>query len=451
MKRLVVFVTVLLPFILLLNWGCASAPKQSSRIDTDMDVLPSSKQTNYFILSNTPDSLLASALDNLNADGENKTVRQFVVQLGSESGGNNEAIQAAIMERLRSGSLDTEEFSNLNVTIMESDQADMNISRGLDEMQRNMLANISSKPVPFPIYNDAKTKELADILANNDYVSIPLKHYTTGFGLYVNTEINGVPANLVLEPHQNQISAICTSRAYRFDLDFIESELLGTEEQKIEIATINNLSISSLHIETQQVRKSDFTSINKTLESMNEELLDGSLGFGILQDRGAIIDLSAMRIYLTKSKATDDQLDEFQSFLHRNDFVTIPLTTNSQSLRFHAEVNGAPALLQLGIAAPFTLIDHDKFELAVRLDGAQIDDATGFSAVSLASTIDTIQIGEVLIENFTVRISPAISILNQRLQSADEETIGGLLGLDILIDRRAVVDLSKMMLYLFHP
>ena len=149
------------------------------------------------------------------------------------------------------------------------------------------------------------------------------------------------------------------------------------------------------------------------------------------------------------------QIDDLQEFLHQRGYVAIPLKENIAG-HFLAEmkVNGVPGQFIVDTGAAVTVADILKTEELHLLHQKEDTSFTGAGAGGQGLEVcpsagNTIEIGDYIRRDFIIALMSLEHVNGSLTQAGAEEEVTGVIGVDLLKPARAIIDYSKMMLYLF--
>lgn len=153
---------------------------------------------------------------------------------------------------------------------------------------------------------------------------------------------------------------------------------------------------------------------------------------------------------IDKQQATSD----LQTFLDKEGYVGIPITENiSGHLLVEVHVNGVAGLFILDTGAGGTVVDLAKAE---ELNLIHEKDDTTFTGAGAGgqglevcpSSGNTIEIGNYIRRDFTISLMSLLHVSESLNKLGAEEEVTGVIGVDLLKPAKAIIDYSRMMLYL---
>ena len=148
------------------------------------------------------------------------------------------------------------------------------------------------------------------------------------------------------------------------------------------------------------------------------------------------------------------ETEDLKTFLDRQGYVAIPITENiAGHLLIEVIVNETPGLFILDTGAGTTVVDSNKVDalhLHVEKDNTSF---TGAGAGGLGLEVcpsegNTITMGKFTLTDFMITVMSLEHVSQSLLQIGANEEVTGIIGVDILKPSKAIIDYSKMTLYL---
>ncbi|MDO5607305.1 MAG: retropepsin-like aspartic protease [Capnocytophaga sp.] len=161
-------------------------------------------------------------------------------------------------------------------------------------------------------------------------------------------------------------------------------------------------------------------------------------------------------IFLLRSNNTNAQEDrrnnvDLEYFLTaEQQYVKIPIAKIvSGHLYVNAVLNGVEGVFILDTGASVTVLDIErkgKFRLSVDDQSGKGAGAGGVLTL-VRATNNTLELGEIVKKDFAVFVMD-LGHVNNALVAAGIEKVDGVIGSDILIENKAIIDYPNMALYL---
>jgi hypothetical protein len=157
---------------------------------------------------------------------------------------------------------------------------------------------------------------------------------------------------------------------------------------------------------------------------------------------------------ITTNKA-ETEAGDLSAFLSKKGYHAIPFTKNAVGhLLVDVIVNGENGFFILDTGAACTVVDAkqaDRLKLILQKDNANFDGAGagGQGLEVIPSNENSLQIGSYQLHDFTLSVMSLFEHVSQALaQAGVHEELSGVIGVDILLPGKAIIDYSSMMLYL---
>ncbi|SDE15606.1 Aspartyl protease [Pricia antarctica] len=137
--------------------------------------------------------------------------------------------------------------------------------------------------------------------------------------------------------------------------------------------------------------------------------------------------------------------------LNKKKYVKIPLVlTETNHFAITAKINGVKGRFILDTGASNTCVSFDKIELFKLTSEASEIKAAGAGATNMETLISTknrIKIGKWKKKKLQIVLFDLVHV-NEALTSHKAKPVDGIIGADVLIKAKAVIDYSKSCLYL---
>jgi predicted aspartyl protease len=147
----------------------------------------------------------------------------------------------------------------------------------------------------------APAPTLQATLESQGYTHVALAKASTGH-LLIESEINGVKGKLVVDSGSSVTVLDSTAkRALGIDESHampIPAVGFGATTGSIEMAAVASVVVGPLRFENRPMFLTDLAQLTKVLEAMSGEKILGILGQDLLENHGAIIDVSNRVLYL---------------------------------------------------------------------------------------------------------------------------------------------------------
>lgn len=152
---------------------------------------------------------------------------------------------------------------------------------------------------------------------------------------------------------------------------------------------------------------------------------------------------------------TGTKIGELYAFLVKKGYHAIPFTQNAVGhLLVEVIINGQKGAFILDTGAGNTIVDTKqatRLQLLLQKDNSSFEGAGagGQGLEVIPSEGNKVEIGTYLLPNFTLCVMSLFEHVGQALAKAGvHEELSGVLGVDILIPGKAIIDYSAMTLYL---
>ena len=148
------------------------------------------------------------------------------------------------------------------------------------------------------------------------------------------------------------------------------------------------------------------------------------------------------------------ETSDLQAFLDKEGYVAIPIMENiSGHLLVEAQVNGVAGLFIVDTGAGGTVVDlarAEELNLNHEKDNTTFTGAgAGGQGLEVCPSLgNTIEIGNYIRRDFTISLMSLLHVSESLTKLGAEEEITGVIGVDLLKPAKAIIDYSRMMLYL---
>jgi len=158
---------------------------------------------------------------------------------------------------------------------------------------------------------------------------------------------------------------------------------------------------------------------------------------------------------MTTDRNTGTETLELNAFLCQKGYHAIPFTKNAVGhLLVDVIVNGVKGIFILDTGAGNTIVDTnhaDRLQLILQKDNTNFDGAGagGQGLEVIPSKGNRLEIGSYVIPDFTLCVMTLFEHVSQALAKAGvHEDLSGVIGVDVLLPGKAIIDYNEMMLYL---
>ena len=290
--------------------------------------------------------------------------------------------------------------------------------------------------------------ELVNFLEERGYVAIPMNERPTRH-LYINTEINGVPAILLLDTGAT-LTILEEERAEKLQSRTRFSPVtiagIGAYGLTTRAAIIQELRMADFYVENFRVHLLNLSYINDSFSRMGFEEIDGVIGADLLNSHRAIIDYGNLMLHLIGRHESV----ELMAFLEEKGYVAIPINRRPTGhLYINTEINGIPASLILDTGAGGTVFGIrrvEEFQLGVDASNVTIVGVGGYFTAA-AATIPGFRMADFYVESLEVHLL-CLYFFNYIFRREGFTVMDGIIGADVLKRYRAIIDYGNLMLYL---
>ena len=310
------------------------------------------------------------------------------------------------------------------------------------------------------VYSQTQSEsiELAAFLKERGYVIIPMNERATGH-LYIDTEINGIPATLFLDTGAT-MTILGEERTEKLQSRTNFSNIIvagiGAYGLPVRTAVVQELKMADFYVENFRVLLLSLSYANDSFSRMGFEEVDGIIGADILNRYRAIIDYGNLALYLTDRRNRLNwrgrrESAELAAFLVESGYVAIPINRRPTTghLYINTEINGIPASLILDTGAGGTVFGirrAEEFQLGVDASNVTIVGVGGYFTAA-AATIPGFRMADFYVENLGVHLL-CLYFFNYIFRREGFAVMDGIIGADVLKRYRAIIDYGNLMLYL---
>lgn len=296
-----------------------------------------------------------------------------------------------------------------------------------------------------------------DALARSGYVSVPLKRPQPNV-LAVEASINGHDVQMVVDTGCTHVLVrrILLSRL-GLKTTAIQSKVSGASgrraEDGVQGATADRIRVGNMELTDVPVVFSELGTMNSDrsrgapvgsyIAPPSQRLGDGFLGADFLSACSAVLDLQNLKLYLRPPG--HGQRVDLGPGLRGVGMTEIPFS-NSDRNRYHVkvEINGTPGEMLLDTGDYFTTLSA-MHGTRLKLDG--------FHSRLLSRDITgaQLQVSRVALQSFKVGAFPAPTddtVLLSNLSLGQEDSLLGILGMDVIGRNAGVIDCGQRKLYL---
>ena len=150
-------------------------------------------------------------------------------------------------------------------------------------------------------------------------------------------------------------------------------------------------------------------------------------------------------------KETENQKFNLESYLTKDNYVRLELKKMpSGHLHIFGQINGVNGNFILDTGAGATLIEEKnkgKFQMLTKESEKQAAGAGGIGMKMQTSDNNTLKIGKLKLTEQNLMLMN-LDHVNHAFESMGLEKVDGVIGADILTDRKAIIDYSNLILYL---
>ena len=144
-------------------------------------------------------------------------------------------------------------------------------------------------------------------------------------------------------------------------------------------------------------------------------------------------------------------MKSLNTFLRKKAYIKVPLTlTGTNHFAITAKINGIKGRFILDTGASNTCVSFDKIEFFKLTSEASEIKAAGAGATNMETLIspkNRIEIGKWKKKKFKIVLFDLVHV-NEALISHKAEPVDGIIGADVLIKARSVIDYEKNNVYL---
>lgn len=176
---------------------------------------------------------------------------------------------------------------------------------------------------------------------------------------------------------------------------------------------------------------------------------DVIIGWEFLSRHKAIIVTSVPAVYLLAKEPETDVATAFGQALLATGYGQVPLVRRGMKVEVAAAINGHPAAFWVDTGAASTVLDatHAKdLDVDVYESHAEAEDIGGHRKRLREATVKSFRLGDVNLNNMAVGVVDLREI-NAFRERNGQPVIHGLVGLDVLSRRLAVIDCANLRLY----
>jgi len=163
-------------------------------------------------------------------------------------------------------------------------------------------ASVGSEIKNTNIIDIADISDLGQFLEQKGYAAIPLSKLFTGH-LYLNAEVNGIPARLILDTGAGG-TVFDENSVEKFHFELVDSEITaagaGGVGMSLKTSIIDEFKINDFVVSDFQIYLMNLDHVNEAFGLLGIEPRDGVIGADILAQGRAIIDYGNMILYLLK-------------------------------------------------------------------------------------------------------------------------------------------------------
>lgn len=291
------------------------------------------------------------------------------------------------------------------------------------------------------------TTSIAADLKTPHYIDIPI-HNKQGMFI-VSSQINGKNATLYLDTGSSS-SVIDQQHLADFNIKRNDAHTqgngiaVGTDQIAYTPITINQLVLGKLVFSKVPAVAMNLDDINQG----NPNPLSGILGQDFLLSNKALISFSDTSLLLPNDNGKPRTLMPQQAInLKRlsNGFFIVPVTINAIKTQLLLD-SGSPDIV-LDSAFNTQLFGEKTTETAIKVPPAKGTQALANQTPAERLNVQSVQIGHHRLERSTL-LSTDLSHITQWLESQENISVNGTLGLKALQELGAVLDLSKAILYI---
>lgn len=215
-------------------------------------------------------------------------------------------------------------------------------------------------------------------------------------------------------------------------------------------ATIEEFSLGGVDLGELQVLITDMGHVNATLALIQSPPIDGVIGSHLLCRDHAVIDVARAKLYLRPhaGSSTEAVLSEIEGF------VPAPFQVNkAEQFVLSGSINDAPVRLILDTGAGQTTIDKtaaERIGLIYADSGMSVTGLGTSTAAMHQGVVNKFCLGDMELGKGMMTVMD-LDAINRNLEQAGVERFDGILGMDHLRRRQAIIDCGGNSLYLRPP
>jgi len=300
--------------------------------------------------------------------------------------------------------------------------------------------------------------DLIAFIKSKNYIAIPVNQLSIGHK-YLTTKINDVPSRIILDTGASH-TVLDTDRFARFNLSSFSPTTsscdgcgdcgtggrgigVGDEVTSgISLSVVNKFELSDEYILNDvSVALISIAQINRRLTEIGVEEFDGIIGADILANGEAIIDYKNLMLYL--KRPSENISGELTDYLNTIGYTRITLSQKQMvELPFvEMKINGISGRFTITPTNNITNLDPSRADRF----GIEIEDID--ESIESGSALVNITISDDFIINEHQVIFSTIAA-NTMITRLGLEGIDGNLGVDILLEKHALLDFGNRALYL---